>query len=473
VIYGQTTNNLTQIVTDPTPTTEHTVRLSGLSPATGYSYSIGSPAETLAEGADCRFETAPPAGQAAPTRVWVTGDSGSLSFGSVDVLAMRDAYNSHAGARHTDVWLILGDNSYEDGTDQEYQTNFFGVFSSTLRQTAPWPTIGNHETYSATPDGRFSYLDVFSFITNGEAGGVASVTPKYYSFDHANIHFVSLDAMTQSRAADGAMANWLRTDLAATTNQWIIAFWHHPPYTKGSHDSDTETELVEMRQNIVPILEAHGVDLVLCGHSHNYERSFLLRGHYGISTTLQASMILDSGSGREEETGPYRKRTSGPLANQGTVYIVAGNSASYEPRIGHHPAMFTDDLPVGSVVLEINSNRLDAVFLRSTGAIADKFTIIKGNPEPLHFTGFEMQDGNTIARWTSIRGQTYAVERTDNLESPSWQPVSPEVVALGATTSWTNAINTTTPATYYRVVQRNAIGDKVPDDDPSRTSKYY
>ncbi len=39
--------------------------------------------------------------------------------------------------------------------------------------------------------------------------------------------------MTQSRATNGAMANWLRADLAATTNQWIIAFWHHPPYTKG------------------------------------------------------------------------------------------------------------------------------------------------------------------------------------------------------------------------------------------------
>ena len=54
---------------------------------------------------------------------------------------------------------------------------------------------------------------------------------EYYSFDYANIHFICLDSMTQSRATNGPMANWLRADLAATTNQWIIAYWHHPPYT--------------------------------------------------------------------------------------------------------------------------------------------------------------------------------------------------------------------------------------------------
>ena len=40
--------------------------------------------------------------------------------------------------------------------------------------------------------------------------------------------------------------------------KWVIAFWHHPPYSKGSHNSDTETELVQMRQNALPILESYG-----------------------------------------------------------------------------------------------------------------------------------------------------------------------------------------------------------------------
>ena len=51
------------------------------------------------------------------------------------------------------------------------------------------------------------------------------------------------------------MLTWLQNDLASTAQPWIIAFFHHPPYSKGSHDSDTEIELREMRQNALPILE--------------------------------------------------------------------------------------------------------------------------------------------------------------------------------------------------------------------------
>ena len=69
----------------------------------------------------------------------------------------------------------------------------------------------------------------------------------------------------------------------------MIAFCHHPPYTKGSHDSDADIELMEMRQNALPILEDAGVDLVLSGHSHSYERSFLIDGHYGTSSTFTSA----------------------------------------------------------------------------------------------------------------------------------------------------------------------------------------
>ena len=142
--------------------------------------------------------------------------------------------------------------------------------------------------------------------------------------------------------------------------------------------------MIEMRQNIVPILEAGGVDLVLNGHSHIYERSYLLHGHYGFSATLQPGMILDQGSGRENDTGAYIKPTSGPLANLGTVYVEVGCSASVGPDEScRHPVVFYSELQLGSLVLDINSNRLDAVFLRDTGAIHDSFTILKGEPAPL------------------------------------------------------------------------------------------
>ena len=91
------------------------------------------------------------------------------------------------------------------------------------------------------------YFQIFNIPTDGSAGGVASGTEKYYSFDYGRIHFICLDSMTSSRAPGSPMLTWLEQDLGATTQDWIIVFFHHPPYTKGSHNSDTETQLIEMR----------------------------------------------------------------------------------------------------------------------------------------------------------------------------------------------------------------------------------
>ncbi len=76
------------------------------------------------------------------------------------------------------------------------------------------------------------YYDMFTLPAAGEAGGIASGTEAYYSFDYANIHFICLDSYDVDRSVDGAMLTWLEYDLVATTADWIIAFWHHPPYTK-------------------------------------------------------------------------------------------------------------------------------------------------------------------------------------------------------------------------------------------------
>ena len=123
-----------------------------------------------------------------------------------------------------------------------------------------------------------------------------SETEHFYSFNYANIHFISLDSITANRRPDGRMATWLAKDLAAVTATWTIVLFHHPPYTKGSHDSDSKTDsggrLGDMRRNLLPILEEGGVDLVLCGHSHSYERSFLLDGHYEHSTNLVAATMI-------------------------------------------------------------------------------------------------------------------------------------------------------------------------------------
>ena len=119
----------------------------------------------------------------------------------------------------------------------------------------------------------------------------------------------------------------------------------------------------EMRENALPILEAEGVDLVLTGHSHSYERSFLIDGHYGASGTFVPSMKKDGGSGREDGSGAYQKPTSGPASHEGAAYAVAGSSGQIAGGALNHPAMFVSLNVLGSMVLDVTEGRLDAKFI--------------------------------------------------------------------------------------------------------------
>lgn len=375
VRYGTLLGEYGQVARTAEVTTEHSVQLTGLLPSTRYYYTVGTDAGVWAGGdASFTFLTAPVVGTAKPTRVWVIGDAGqpwSL------VPAVRDAYLRFTGARGTDLWLMLGDNAYSDGTDLEYQQAVFKMFPRLLRQVSVWPTLGNHDGRSAQSDTQSGpYYDIFQLPTQGEAGGVASGTEAYYSFDYANIHFVCLDSHQSDRLASGAMMTWLENDLSATTQQWIVAYWHHPPYSKSTHDSDSELNLIEMRENALPILEAHGVDLVLSGHSHAYERSYLLDGHYGVASTLTSSMILNKGNGRVARHGAYVKPAL-QTANQGAVYVVAGGSSNLGDGPLDHPAMYIGFNTLGSVVLDIEGATLKATFLDFLGRSLDRFTISK------------------------------------------------------------------------------------------------
>lgn len=375
VKFGNAPTDLTSTVSTPALTTEHEVTVTGLAPNTRYYYSIGSSRETLSGGDTGHFfTTAPAPGTEKATRIWVIGDSGTAN---ANAAAVRDAYKNYTGGSVTDLWLMLGDNAYEDGTDKEFQAALFDTYPELLRTIPVWPAFGNHDGRTAdsvTQSG--AYYDIFSLPANAEAGGVASGTEAYYSFDYANIHFISLDSAESDRSPAGAMMTWLENDLAANGKDWVIAFWHHSPYTKGSHNSDEEKILIEMRENALPILEAHGVDLVLSGHSHSYERSHLIAGHYGASGTLNNAAIVNDGDGREDGDGAYEK-TGGSGGNTGTVYVVAGSAGKLGKGKLDHPAMAVSLSKRGSMVLKVNGPRLDAIFLDSGGNIGDSFTIVK------------------------------------------------------------------------------------------------
>ena len=158
---------------DPAPTTEHEIRLTGLTPDTRYFYAVEDDTHILAGGdAGHFFDTHPIAGTTKSTRVWILGDSGTGSPSNPNARQVADAYKTSPLFAHPDVWLMLGDNAYGSGTDAEYQQAVFDTYPGLLRDTVLWSTLGNHETYD-DPDNPPSF-DIFTLPRNAEAGGVAS-----------------------------------------------------------------------------------------------------------------------------------------------------------------------------------------------------------------------------------------------------------------------------------------------------------
>jgi hypothetical protein len=371
VCVGDAPDRLDRHVGDGASSTQHEIVVDGLAPLTTQYYAVGSascPPATPGNPAD-RFTTAPAPGDRVPFRVWIVGDSGT---GDSTQARVRDAALTEASTRPFDLFVHVGDMAYNVGSTTEFTDRFFAPYAEVLRNTPVYPAIGNHEGSSSDSASETGpYYEAYVTPRDGRAGGLASGTEAYYAYDWGDVHFVVLDSHESPRTPDGAMLRWLDADLASTSATWIVVYFHHPPYTDGSHDSDTESQLVQMRENALPILEAHGVDLVLAGHSHIYERSHLLQGAYETPTT--AAGIVDPGDGRTDGDGPYRSGVAG------TLYVVAGHGGAGVSGEGMHPVMFFSEIRNGSTIMDVDGDTLTLRNVRVDGVESDHVTLTKSD----------------------------------------------------------------------------------------------
>ncbi|MCP4847167.1 MAG: metallophosphoesterase family protein [Verrucomicrobiaceae bacterium] len=360
----------------PDGTRQFEATISGLEPAATYYYAIYDGEKRLTpEDATYRFKTHPVPGTERPLYFWVVGDSGTGGANQAKVhTAMRD-YNK-AQKSQLDLYIHVGDMAYGSGTDTQFSERFFRMYEPTLRNTVCWAAMGNHEgKTSKGKDGTGPFYDAYICPTTGEAGGLPSGKEAYYSFDFGNVHFIVLDSHDLDRRPGGAMARWLKADIEKTKAEWLIAYFHHPPYTKGSHDSDKESQLIEMREHIMPILEGGGVDIVFTGHSHIYERSMLIDGAYKTPTTA-SGVVLDDGDGDPEGDGPYLK-SKGLVPHNGTIQVVAGHGGTNVSRKGTMPVMRRIIVENGSVLVSVEGNTLSAKMLNLNATVRDSFAIKK------------------------------------------------------------------------------------------------
>jgi len=485
----------TATVDETCPTTEHIVRVTGLTADTKYFYRISSTTGTVFQGAAANFfTTVPSAGTTRKIRIAAFGDCGrnSATYQDENLTNYRN-YLTANSIDAPDAWILLGDNAYNSGTDAEYTSNFFGIYGATLLKNHKlYPAPGNHDYGNSAlnkSSRSMAYHSNFSTPKNGESGGVASTKQNFYSYDIGNIHFLSLDSYGMEAdgtdiqtAATSTLKTWIDADLAANTKKWIIAYWHHPPYTKTSHNSDTESDLIAIRQNFIGYLENKGVDMIINGHSHGYERSYLLKNFTGNWNSFNLgthSVGTSIATYTSNSTCPYVYNTT--PSNHGTVYVVAGSTgASGGVQTDFDAYAFPNSVNDGGVFyFEVEDNRLDAKMLRRNGTVFDQFTIMKDVNKT---QSYNIVNGSSItltASWPSATNYTWSntsTTRSISVTPPLGQNNYSVTDAFGCVTdNITVNVLTTLPVhlAKYDVYQK---GEKVNIDwvtSSETVSKYF
>ncbi|MGH2539866.1 MAG: metallophosphoesterase family protein [Actinomycetota bacterium] len=173
--------------------------------------------------------------------------------------------------------LVLGDAQYEDGLYHEYLGSYDSTWGRFLRKTHPVP--GNHDYRTGDADGYFRY---FGRRAHGAHGG-------YYSFNLGRWHLIALNSSDGDGPSSAQLA-WLRRNLRRNRDRCELAFWHHPRFSSGvNHGSD---------RAMAPyweVLQPAGVDVVLNGHEHNYERFKKMHPGGGASPNGMREFVVGTG----------------------------------------------------------------------------------------------------------------------------------------------------------------------------------
>jgi len=186
-------------------------------------------------------------------RFGIIGDTGTASKQQQQ---LADVMLTYQKAFPFEFVLMMGDNLYGSETPADYKKKFQDVYQPLLNNKVKfYATLGNHDQ----PNERFYEY----FNMDGK---------EYYRFTKGNAAFYALN----SNYMDKKQLKWLEDELAKDTSDWKIAFFHHPPYSSGGkHGSDKQ-----LREVVEPLFVKYGVNVVLAGHEHFYERLKPQQGIY-------------------------------------------------------------------------------------------------------------------------------------------------------------------------------------------------
>jgi acid phosphatase type 7 len=343
--------------------------ITGLSLAKRYTYSVTMDGKTIFEG---YFTTRKPRGT--KTRFVAFGDN---SYGDIsDRMIAYQAYKAKP-----DFVMNTGDNVYESGTDNEYARFFFPVYNADiagervggplLRSVPFYTVIANHDVhdkdenkhpaldFTKNPDGLAYFTNLYlpgngmknnpfpvPMVGNEKAknvfltcAGSRFPTATTYSYDYADAHFLCLDSNLYVDPTNAELQAWIAADLQATDATWKFVVYHHPAFNVGAdHYAEQHMRVLS------PLFERYGVDMVLNGHEHNYQRTLPLKF---LPTDTQKAHNVGTkdryipGQFTVDRAFDGKTKTKA----QGIIYVTtgAGGKHLYEPEWGETARTHAED----------------------------------------------------------------------------------------------------------------------------------
>jgi hypothetical protein len=271
--------------------------------------------------------------------------------------------------------------------------------------------LGNHDVYGAnfdkTPDG-LAYFYYNDLPMNGptkqytvEATGKPELIKAFksntdnrfpkmsnFSFDYGNVHIVCIDANPHASPLEPALVQWIKEDLKNSRADWKIVTYHHPAFNSSKAHYDYQ----QMRL-LSPVIEPLGVDLVLTGHVHNYQRTMPLTFEPKLDSAGTHYVVTEEG--RVDGKFKLDERYDG-ITNtkpKGIIYVVsgAGGAVLYDAPISGKPELWTHEPAQNWVpytvklvsnihsftMIETNGKKLVLKQMDAKGVVFDEITITK------------------------------------------------------------------------------------------------
>src|SRR5215213_7439470 len=331
-----------------------------------------------------------------------------------------DAVTNLIAGWNPNMLLYLGD-VYNDGTETEFY-NWYGTGSNrySLFRSITNPTVGNHE-YQHLGGTQYDAPGYFNYWNN---------VPHYYSFNAAGWHFINLDSTSQyNQTTPGTeQYDWLIQDLAANMAACTIVYFHHPVYNVGSEGES------ERMHNLWPTLADHGVDILLTGHDHDYQRWYALNGLGELDPTGTTEFVVGTGGHGIQDF----IRTDDRLA------------------IGFN----TPPTAFGALRMELNQDGAAFQFVNIKGQTLDSGSIpCSGAPTdttdpnaPTNLNAVSVSASHINLSWTSA---------TDNVGVTGYQIYRDGILldTIGGLTSYTDNMVTGNASYEYRVLAIDAAGN--------------